>query len=194
MKFILHTTRKVNFTAFILGLCLFSAQNAFSQHQTWDGGGDGTTWSDANNWDTNALPTSTDSVTIIAGVNVVVTSNTTILKLRIFGATGSQGKVTVNAGVTLTVTSTDNLVSPAGANNGAVMLFGGSIENNGILTINGRQSLDALRFDNPSSGTISSTYTGSGTLNSPFSFSTRWVDFFLSVIFQEPDTSALPCP
>ena len=168
MKSTLHTTRKISFSAFILGLCLFSVQTAFSQqHRTWDGGGDGTTWSDANNWDANTLPTTTDSVTIIAGANVVVTvtPSTAILKLRILGSTGSQGKVTVNAGVTLTVTSTDNLISPAGANNAAVMLFGGSIENNGILTINGRQSLDALRFDNPSSGTVSSTYTGSGVLN-----------------------------
>jgi Secretion system C-terminal sorting domain len=104
-------------------------------------------------------------VVIIEGANVVVTSNTTILTLKVYGASGSQGKVTVNSGVTLTVTSTDNLISPSGTNNAAVMLFGGAIENNGTLTINGRQSLDALRFDNPSSGTISSTYTGSGVLN-----------------------------
>ena len=165
MKFTLHTTRKISFSAFILGLCLFSTQTAFSQLVTWDGGAMTTTWSDANNWSGNVVPAATDSVVIIEGANVVVTSSTTILKLKVYGSTGNQGKVTVNSGVTLTVTSTDNVISPGGTNNAAVMLFGGSIENNGILTINGRQSLDALRFDNPSSGTISSTYTGSGVLN-----------------------------
>ena len=165
MKFTLHTTRKISFSAFILGLCLFSTQTAFSQLVTWDGGAMTTTWSDANNWSGNVVPAATDSVVIIEGANVVVTSSTTILKLKVYGSTGNQGKVTVNSSVTLTVTSTDNVISPGGTNNAAVMLFGGSIENNGILTINGRQSLDALRFDNPSSGTISSTYTGSGVLN-----------------------------
>jgi hypothetical protein len=165
MKFTLHTTRKISFSAFILGLCLFSVQTAFAQLVTWDGGAATNTWSDANNWSGNVVPTATDSVVIIEGANVVVTSSTTIMKLKVYGATGNQGKVTINAGATLTVASTDNLISPSGTNNGAVMLFGGSIENNGILTINGRQSLDALRFDNPSSGTVSSTYTGSGTLN-----------------------------
>lgn len=165
MKFTLHATRKISFSAFILGLCLFSAQTAFSQLVTWDGGAMTTTWSDADNWSGNVVPTATDSVVIIEGANVVVTSNTTILKLKVYGSNGNQGKVTVNSGVTLTVTSTDNLISPGGTANAAVMLFGGSIENNGILTINGRQSLDALRFDNPSSGTVSSTYRGSGVLN-----------------------------
>jgi Secretion system C-terminal sorting domain len=165
MKFTLHTTRKISFSAFILGIYLFSTQTAFSQLATWDGGAMTSTWSDAANWSGDIVPAATDSVVIIEGANVVVTSNTTILKLKVYGSSAGQGKVTVNSGVTLTVTSTDNLVSPSGTNNAAVMLFGGAIENDGILTINGRQSLDALRFDNPSSGTVSSTYTGSGVLN-----------------------------
>jgi hypothetical protein len=165
MKLTLHTTRKISFSAFILCVCLFSVQTAFSQLATWDGGAMTSTWSDAANWSGDIVPAATDSVVVIEGANVVVTSNTTILKLKVYGSNGNQGKVTVNSGVTLTVTSTDNLVSPSGTNNAAVMLFGGAIENNGTLTINGRQSLDALRFDNPSSGTVSSTYTGSGVLN-----------------------------
>ena len=44
------------------------------------------------------------------------------------------------------------------------MLFGGIIENNGTMNITGRQSLDALRFDNPTSGSVNSTYMGTGTV------------------------------
>ena len=35
---------------------------------------------------------------------------------------------------------------------------------------------------------------GNGSVRSPSILSMRWVDFFLSVIFQLPDTSALPSP
>ena len=163
MNFILQTTRKKSLLALILGIYLFSTQTAFSQHRTWDGGAGTSTWSDAANWSGDVVPTTTDSVTIIAGANVIVTSTTTILKLRVLGATGSQGKVTINLGVTLTVNSTSS-TSPTGANNGAVMLFGGIIDNSGVLYISGKQGLDALRFDNPTSGTVSSTYMGSGAL------------------------------
>ncbi|HQY89644.1 MAG TPA: hypothetical protein PK402_13405, partial [Tepidisphaeraceae bacterium] len=38
---------------------------------TWDGGGDGTSWSSANNWSTNSIPTSNDDVTINAGPALV---------------------------------------------------------------------------------------------------------------------------
>jgi Secretion system C-terminal sorting domain len=165
MKFTLHTTRKISFSAFILGLCLFNVQTAFSQLATWDGGAMTSTWSDAANWSGDVVPAATDSVVIIDGANVVVTASTTCLKLKVYGSNGNQGKVTVSSGATLTIASTDIAISPSGSNNAAVMLFGGAIENNGILTINGRQNLDAIRFDNPSSGTISSTYSGSGVLN-----------------------------
>ncbi len=168
MNFSLQTTRKTGFSAFILSVCLFSAQFAFSQHRTWDGGGDGSSWSDAANWSGDAVPIATDSVTIIAGANVIVTTTpaTAILKLKVFGSTGSQGKVTINSGVTLTVNS-NNALSPQTsiANNAALMLLGGIIENNGTMAVTGRQALDAIRFGNPSSGTVSSTYMGTGTLN-----------------------------
>ena len=163
MNFILQTTRKKSLLALILGICLFSTQVAFSQHRTWDGGAGTSTWSDAANWSGDVVPTNTDSVTIIAGANVVVTSSTTILKLRILGSTGSQGKVSINSGVTLAVNST-SATSPTGTNNGAVMLFGGIIDNSGTLSITGKQFLDALRFDNPTSGSDNSTYMGTGTL------------------------------
>ncbi len=44
---------------------------------TWDGGGDGTSWSDASNWDPDAVPTSTDDVTIDNSDATVVTIGST---------------------------------------------------------------------------------------------------------------------
>jgi Secretion system C-terminal sorting domain len=163
MKKFLHATKKISFSAFILCVCLLSAQTAFSQVRTWDGGGDGTTWSDLNNWDANTLPVSTDSVIIIAGANVAVTSGTeTCRKLGIYGAGSNQGKVTVNAGATLNVNaSATNNVNPG---HSAITLYGGMIDNKGTMTVSGRTNIDAIRFDNPTSGTLSSTYMGTGAI------------------------------
>ena len=72
MKFTLHATRKISFSAFILGLCLFSAQTAFSQnHVTWTGGASGT-WGTTSSWSGGVLPIATDSVTIPEGSTVTV--------------------------------------------------------------------------------------------------------------------------
>ena len=163
MNFILQTTRKKSLLALILGICLFSTQTAFSQVRTWDGGGDGTTWSDAVNWDANTLPISSDSVIIIAGANVTVTSGTvTCRKLGIYGNGSNQGKVTVASGAILNVSAA--ATNAIAAIHATIVLFGGMLENNGTMTVTGRQNLDAIRFDNPTTGTLSSTYKGTGAL------------------------------
>jgi citrate lyase gamma subunit len=167
MKFILQTTRKIGFPAFVLCLCLFCTQAAFSQVRTWDGGGDGTTWSNAANWSGDVVPINTDSVIVIAGANVQVVSGTAVCrKLGIYGSGSSQGKVTVTSGAALTV---DAATSPANTNNistghAVITLLGGMIDNQGTMTVTGRQNLDVIRFDNPTSGTLSSTYMGAGGL------------------------------
>ena len=35
--------------------------SAFAATRTWDGGGDGTNWSSANNWNPNGVPTGSDA-------------------------------------------------------------------------------------------------------------------------------------
>ena len=55
----------------------------------------------------------------------------------------------------------------------------------------------SIIFSNSDSTTGATTIfmrPGSGSVNSPLICSTIRVDFFLSVIFQFPDTSALPSP
>ena len=48
---------------------------------TWDGGGNGTDWSDVNNWDCNCMPASGDNVTIPSAyiaTTVIVTGSVTV--------------------------------------------------------------------------------------------------------------------
>jgi Secretion system C-terminal sorting domain len=160
MKFILQTIRKIGVSAFILSVCLFCTQTAFSQ-RTWDGGAGTTAWTDANNWSGDVVPTTSDDVTIIEGADVRITTGTILCnKLIINGSTGSgQGKVTVSSGAIL------NITNSTGTNTSAsLVLNGGIIENNGTMTVTGRQAVDAIRFDNGTSGSVNSTYMGSGTL------------------------------
>ena len=158
MKFILQTTRKIGFLAFILGVCLFSVQTAFSQTttKTW-AGASGADWSVAGNWTPSGIPAITDIVDIGAGANVIVSGTADCGKLSITSA-GTLGKVTVNMGGTLNVTNAATTV------NATIVLNGGTLVNNGTMTVTGRQNLDAIRFDNPTSGTFSSTYMGTGAL------------------------------
>lgn len=163
MKFILQTTRKISLFAVILSISLLNVQTAFSQ-KIWNSGVSSGVWSDPANWSGSTVPTATDDVIIGEGANVRVTTTSVCRKLQISGKVNSQGKVMIEAGATLTVTATDNVAVLGGVGNAAVVLFGGMIENNGILIISGRQGLDALRLDEATSGSVNSTYTGTGAL------------------------------
>jgi hypothetical protein len=158
MKFILQKTRKIGFLAFVLGVCLFYSQTAFSQAttKTW-AGASGADWSVAGNWTPSGIPTSADIVDIGAGANVIVSGTANCGKLSITSA-GTVGMVTVNMGGTLNVNNAATTI------NAAIVLNGGTLVNNGTMTVTGRQNLDAIRFDNPTSGTFSSTYMGTGIL------------------------------
>ena len=169
MKLTLQTTRKASLWAFILGVCLFNISSAFSQI-TWDGGANTTSWSDAVNWSGDIVPTVNDEVIIPAGRTVRVLGAATCRRLSINGGTGSQGKVTVEVDGTLTVNAV--AATATGVGNAALTLFGGMVENNGIMTVTGRQSLDAIRFDEPASGTSNGTYMGTGVLTCNTSSST----------------------
>src|SRR3989442_12011733 len=46
----------------------FPVQHAEATAVTWDGGGDGSSWSDPANWSGDTLPTSTDTITIDGNV------------------------------------------------------------------------------------------------------------------------------
>jgi hypothetical protein len=59
----------------------------------WDGGGNGTSWSDPSNWNTNVVPSSADDVLIDTAVTVVVDSPITINSLILGRSAGDRATV-----------------------------------------------------------------------------------------------------
>ncbi|KPM47414.1 hypothetical protein [Jiulongibacter sediminis] len=66
----------------ILTALLFICKLLSAQTIIWDGGGDGSTWEDPLNWDTDAIPCTTCDV-IIRGADVSISSNQSIKSLSI---------------------------------------------------------------------------------------------------------------
>ncbi len=98
----------------------------------WDGGGDGTSWTDALNWDLNQTPGAIDDVTInqTDGTPVRVTSNTTVQSLTLTSASNvtqlvlenvdfAAGTINVGVNATLTVEGSSTIA--------------GDIDNNGLF-------------------------------------------------------------
>jgi hypothetical protein len=159
MKFTLQTTRKMGFLAFILGVCLFSVQTAFSQ-KTWAGAA-GADWSVAGNWSPSGVPTATDDVIVNAGADVVVAGSAVCRKLTITSATaGGLAKVTVTGTLNVDGSATPGVVS----GQSVIVLAGGTIDNQGTMAVTGNLNLDAIRFTAPTTGTFNSTYKGTGAL------------------------------
>jgi Ca2+-binding RTX toxin-like protein len=69
-------------------------QEAFAANKTWDGGGDGTNWSDCNNWNGNVCPASDDSVTIGTGFDVTIDDSITL---------GTSSSLTIDSGASLEI-------------------------------------------------------------------------------------------
>ena len=55
----------------------------------WDGGGDGISWSDSLNWNTDAIPIATDSVLIDTATIVKLSAPTTIYSLTLGSVAGN---------------------------------------------------------------------------------------------------------
>ncbi|MGR3810770.1 hypothetical protein [Jiulongibacter sp. NS-SX5] len=83
---------------------LFCLPSYCQQTVIWDGGGDGVSWEDKLNWDTDEVPTANSEVRIqTASTNVIISSSTTV-KSIIFGNPYTiTNTLTINAGVTLTL-------------------------------------------------------------------------------------------
>ena len=123
--------------------------------KSWTGGGDGVSWTDANNWSGGVLPTSADSIFIGSGTNTItnaggMTLNNLISRsaLSITGSLTVTGAVTVVSslylapGITLTVTganasfvgeasTTADSVSMYAQQGGLISLWGLTQYNNG---------------------------------------------------------------
>lgn len=66
---------------------------AYADSVSWDGGGDGSSWSDADNWNNDAVPGADDDVTIDADVTVNIGSGTTINSLTVGNASATTNPI-----------------------------------------------------------------------------------------------------
>ena len=76
-------------------LFIMAPQLAEAASVSWDGGGDGQTWSDCNNWTGDTCPSADDDITIGAGFLVQ--------ELTVPIALSSQGFLTIEAGAALNI-------------------------------------------------------------------------------------------
>ena len=133
---------------------------------TWNGDGDGFSWSDKDNWDINSLPQSGDNVIVGIGASTNVNVPITINSLRMIG----NADVTVNIGMQLTLGGSftqallvssgstllvqGTLLIPSHTGNGIVVNTGGVITNDNVAQI----TVSNIMF--PGKGIINS-----GTIN-----------------------------
>ena len=142
---------------------------------TWDGGAGTNNWTDALNWDTNVVPSASDTV-IITGSSVTVSYTGTSTVAKVFVESNAQ--LTIESGATLTINgaNTDSALetSPTGTivNNGTVNITNvtnsqdgiyskGTFTNNGTISVDGVAQhgvyLQGGTFTNSSGATLSVT-------------------------------------
>ena len=156
---------------------------------TWDGDGDGTNWSDANNWDGNVLPTASDDV-VITGSGTVVSNGTaeakSLVSSRLLNITG--GSLTLSqasalnggldlAGGTLTANGNVTLAGTSTWSGSGTLAGTGIVTNAGTLTLQSLSSGATLSGSLNNTGTInhnsSTSLTASGTINNQGLFDIR---------------------
>ncbi|WP_298779331.1 T9SS type A sorting domain-containing protein [uncultured Polaribacter sp.] len=176
---------KLLFFTFIF---MASSFQLIAQTITWDGGAATTTWSDAANWDGDVVPGASNDVDL-DGNTVVLTGNTTVQRVY----AGGSSNLTINSGVTLTITGfsggDDGLEIQNSAtviNNGTIAISNidtantdadglynkGTFTNNGAITIDGTGQhgiyLQQGTFTNNATGTITITNVGGGDTSADY--------------------------
>lgn len=142
---------------------------AINVTKQWTGGGDGVSWTDANNWSGGTLPTSADSILIGSGTNTISnfsggTINNMICQraLVIAGSVNATGALQIaqglySSGISITANGTNAAFIDLGATNLAILNL--SAQNAGLI------SFQALaNYDNGVYSAESLTATGSGSV------------------------------
>jgi hypothetical protein len=150
-------------------------------------------WEDASTWNKNAVPTSTDNVTISNGTTVTVNATAGVANSVVVNATGvltvsgstltttttltnigtvnisggaltTTTSITTNAGSNLNVTSGNITATTTATNSGAIAVSGGTLTATTSLTNNAASTLTVS-----SAGTVTvplnGTFSNAGTLN-----------------------------
>jgi hypothetical protein len=100
----------------IASLLAFTLTSSFAATISWTGGGDGTSWSDSHNWDSNAVPGTADDAVI----------------------SGASGTVNVNSTVTIRSLQCERAFNIAG---GSLTVAAGASQVQGVLTASGSTSV-----------------------------------------------------
>ncbi|HZZ98786.1 MAG TPA: InlB B-repeat-containing protein [Candidatus Saccharimonadia bacterium] len=127
------------FTLLVLGSVFPQKVRAVST--SWTGGASSTAWGTAGNWSTNAVPTSSDDVTIgdLNSPSIkqpTLSSGTTVNSISIIGksSNGNRGGcLTVATGVTLTITTNLTITGSTSGAGGSVSC-GSVSKKNGLVT------------------------------------------------------------
>lgn len=109
---------------FMASLMMLTGLHLSAQTITWDGGAGTDQWTDATNWDTNALPSAANDVDL-NGATVVLSANATVQRVLVDGS----GSLTVNTGITLTISGF------AGGDDGLEVQSSATFTNNGTIDI-----------------------------------------------------------
>jgi hypothetical protein len=146
---------------------------AINVTKQWTGGGDGVSWTDANNWNGGTLPTSADSILIGSGTNTISsfsggTLNNMVCQcpITINGSLTVVGAVQIvqgiySSGITVATGGTNALFIDLGVTSLTTVTL--SAQNGGALNF---QALTTLASGNNSSCTLQATGEGS-LLNLP---------------------------
>jgi hypothetical protein len=135
----------------------------------WSGSGDGTSWSDANNWSPTGVPTSNDAVRLRTAANISITT-AAVANSVVMNNSGLT--LTINAGGSLSVTS--DLTDSTGTLNtmvafptvgGTVSLLGGTVG----YTAAGAQNVSPQSYNNLAlSGGGAKTFSGTTSIAGDF--------------------------
>jgi len=136
---------------------------SFAQ-KTWDGGGDGSSWSSANNWNPNGVPLPTETVTISSNASLTINVDGDFtcagLTLQLTGNQNGNRTLALNvlSGNTLTVDGSVTIDNISTRNNRTKVCF---IDVQGTLNANAGITISNTTSDNK----IGSLRVSGGTIN-----------------------------
>jgi hypothetical protein len=173
MKKILHNTLKIICFVAILFVLLLIDNKGYGQ-KTWDGGAFTTNWGDANNWNPNGLPATTDNVTLTQGQTVNVNIATAVCNNLNLSPTGNGtailqfnagSKVTASGIVTLGQAANTNRRGTLTMTNGGTLTCAGfAVANTGTNTFNSGTGTVELTATNTLPSTIFTIFNNLSTI------------------------------
>lgn len=132
--------------------------------KTWDGGASTLNWNDANNWNPNGVPTSTDNITITTNTGTVIVNTAAVGKdLNLNNSSGFG--LQISSGNSLTISDVLTL-STAGIDiNGQTLTLNGTFSSSGTGTITGSNTSTLVIGGTGAFGAIRMNQTSSGSTN-----------------------------